>query len=131
MKAKKGAETGTVPTRGEMEVLQVLWQHGPTTVRFVHETLNAEREAVQYTSTLKLMQVMAEKGLLDRDESQMKHIYSARLVEGSTKKAMLDVFVDSIYNGSPSSLMLALLDGKADAGELAKIRELLKKMEGE
>ena len=131
MKGKKTGESGSVPTKGEMEVLQVLWQHGPSTVRFVHDTLNKDREAVQYTSTLKLMQVMAEKGLLDRDESQMKHIYSARLAEGSTKKAMLDVFVDAIYNGSPSSLMLALLDGDTSGDELAKIKELLKKMEGE
>ena len=131
MKGKRTGEPGSVPTKGEMEVLQVLWQHGPSTVRFVHDTLNKDREAVQYTSTLKLMQVMAEKGLLDRDESRMKHIYSARLAEGSTKKAMLDVFVDAIYNGSPSSLMLALLDGDTSGDELAKIKELLKKMEGE
>jgi predicted transcriptional regulator len=131
MKGKSTGAPAVVPTKGEMEVLQVLWQHGPSTVRFVHETLNADRKAVQYTSTLKLMQVMSEKGLLDRDESQMKHIYSARLAEGKTKKAMLDQFVDAIYNGSPSSLMLALLDTKTTDAELQKIKELLKKMEGE
>jgi predicted transcriptional regulator len=76
------------------------------------------------------MQVMAEKGLLDRDESQMKHVYSARVAEEKTKKAMLDLFVDSIYNGSASSLMLALLDNKTSDEELRKIKELLKKMEG-
>lgn len=126
MKEKRGGDAGSVPTKGEMEVLQVLWQHGPSTVRFVHDTLNAGRDAVQYTSTLKLMQVMTEKGLLERDESQMKHIYTARLAEGVTKKAMLDVFVDSIYNGSPSSLMLALLESDTSGEELAKIKELLK-----
>jgi predicted transcriptional regulator len=131
MKGRSTPDHGAVPTKGEMDVLQVLWQHGPSTVRFVHETLNADRKAVQYTSTLKLMQVMAEKGLLDRDESQMKHIYSARLAEGKTKKAMLDQFVDSIYNGSASSLMLALLDTKTSDMELQKIKELLRKMEGE
>ena len=131
MKEKSTGDPGSVPTKGEMEVLQVLWKHGPSTVRFVHETLNSEKKAVQYTSTLKLMQVMTEKGMLDRDESQMKHVYSARLAEGKTKKAMLDLFVDSIYNGSPSSLMLALLDKETSDEELNKIKELLKKMEGE
>jgi predicted transcriptional regulator len=131
MKGKSTGEPGAVPTKGEMEILQVLWQHGPSTVRFVHDTLNADRKAVQYTSTLKLMQVMAEKGLLDRDESQMKHVYHARLAEGKTKKAMLEQFVDTIYNGSPSNLMLALLDTKTSDAELDKIKELLKKMEGE
>jgi predicted transcriptional regulator len=129
MKGKQQGETGAVPTKGEMEVLQVLWQHGPSTVRFVHDTLNTAEKTVQYTSTLKLMQVMAEKGLLDRDESQMKHVYSARLAEGKTKKALLDRFVDSIYGGSPSSLMLALLDKETPGEELEKIKELLKKME--
>src|SRR5687767_13715344 len=106
MNAGNTEERSPVPAKGEMDVLQVLWQHGPSTVRFVHETLNAEKKAVQYTSTLKLMQVMTEKGLLDRDASQMKHVYRPLLAEGKTKKAMLDVFVDSIYGGSPSSLML-------------------------
>jgi predicted transcriptional regulator len=131
MKAEPPKEPKPVPTKGEMDVLQVLWQHGPSTVRFVHETLNAEKKAVQYTSTLKLMQVMTEKGLVDRDESQMKHVYRPLLSEGKTKKAMLDVFVDSIYGGSPSSLMLALLDKETSADELKKIKELLKKMEDE
>jgi predicted transcriptional regulator len=130
MKGKSSGEPNVVPTKGEMEVLQVLWQYGPSTVRFVHDTLNTEKKSVQYTSTLKLMQVMAEKGLLDRDESQMKHIYSARVAEEKTKKAMLDLFVDSIYNGSASSLMLALLDNKTSDEELRTIKELLKKMEG-
>ncbi|RYY18221.1 MAG: hypothetical protein EOO04_24455 [Chitinophagaceae bacterium] len=62
-----------VPTKTELEVLQVLWSHGPSTVRFVHDLLNTRKDAVQYTSTLKLMQVMVEKGMLDRDESNMKH----------------------------------------------------------
>src|SRR3954469_21387419 len=94
------------PTKGEMEVLQILWQHGPSTVRFVNDTLNEQKEAVQYTSTLKLMQVMTEKGMLERDETNMKHIYSPVLEEEKTKKTMLGRFVDSIYNGSATNLML-------------------------
>jgi BlaI family transcriptional regulator, penicillinase repressor len=128
MKGKNPNPT-PVPSKGEMEILQVLWQHGPSTVRFVHETLNADKSTL-YTSTLKVMQVMAEKGLVDRDESQMKHVYSAALAEDSTKKTMLNQFVESIYNGSPSSLMMALLDNKTPDEEVKKIRELLKNFEG-
>jgi len=131
MKGKVNSVKEIVPTKGEMEVLKILWQHGPSTVRFVHESLNEQKEAVQYTSTLKLMQVMTEKGLLERDETNMKHVYSAALEEEKTKKAMLERFVTSIYNGSPSSLMLALLDDKTSKEELQKIKELLNQMENE
>ena len=87
MKARKDMQTKeTVPTRSEMDVLQILWQHGPSTVRFVHDTLNEQKEAVQYTSTLKLMQLMAEKGMLTRDESNMKHIYSPALEEKKNQR---------------------------------------------
>jgi len=131
MKEKTSNTKEFVPTKGEMEVLQVLWQKGPSTVRFVHDTLNEQKEAVQYTSTLKLMQVMAEKGMLERDETNMKHIYSAIPEEEKTKKAMLGRFVDSIYNGSASSLMLALLDDKTSKEEMQKIKTLLNQMESE
>jgi predicted transcriptional regulator len=113
-----------------MDVLQVLWQHGPSTVRFVHDKLNEQKQAVIYTSTLKLMQVMKEKGMLDRDETNMKHIYSANLVEEKIKGNMLGRFVDSMYNGSPSSLMVALLgNDKTSAEELKKIKDLLDNMD--
>lgn len=131
MKAGKPENSrGGVPTKSEMDVLQILWQHGPSTVRFVHDMLNEQKEAVQYTSTLKLMQVMAEKGMLTRDETNMKHIYSAALEEGTTKGTMLTRFVDSMYNGSVSSLMVALLDNdKTSQKELKVIREMLKKLD--
>jgi BlaI family penicillinase repressor len=119
-----------VPTKTEMDVLQILWQYGPSTVRFVHDKLNEQKEAVIYTSTLKLMQVMKEKGMLSRDETNMKHVYSAAVAEGKVKGNLLGRFVDSMYNGSPSSLMLALLDnGKTSPDELQKMKELLNKME--
>ena len=119
----------TVPTKSEMEVLQILWQHGPSTVRFVHDTLNEQKEAVQYTSTLKLMQVMTEKGMLERDETNMKHIYRPALEEGKTKGVMLDRFVESMYNGSVSNMMLALLGtDKTSKEELEKVKALLDKM---
>ncbi len=70
---KKDNQPDQVPTKTEMDVLQVLWANGPSTVRVVHDILNTQKKAVQYTSTLKLMQVMVEKGMLARDESSMKH----------------------------------------------------------
>lgn len=127
---KKDITADLTPTKTEMDVLQVLWQHGPSTVRFVHDKLNEQKEAVIYTSTLKLMQVMKEKGMLNRDETNMKHIYSAAVEENRVKGNMLGRFVDSMYNGSPSDLMVALLgNDKTSAEELRKIKELLKKMD--
>ncbi len=92
---KQGAAGEPVPTKSELEVLQILWANGPSTVRFVHDSLNKQKAAVQYTSTLKLMQVMTEKGMLTRDESNMKHIYSAALEQEKTKGTMLIRFHDS------------------------------------
>ncbi len=131
MKARKDMQTKeVVPTRSEMDVLQILWQHGPSTVRFVHDTLNEQKEAVQYTSTLKLMQVMAEKGMLTRDESNMKHIYSAALEEKKTKGTILTKFVDSMYEGSVSNLMVALMgNDKTSKKELEVLKEMLKKLD--
>lgn len=130
MKLYKTEDKETIPTKTEMDVLQILWQNGPSTVRFVHDKLNEQKKAVIYTSTLKLMQVMKEKGMLERDETNMKHIYTAILKEDKVKGNLLDRFVDSMYNGSASSLMVALLDnGKTSAGELQKMKELLNKME--
>ncbi|PWU01250.1 MAG: transcriptional regulator [Bacteroidetes bacterium] len=124
---KKHLSNDVAPTKSELEVLKILWENGPSTVRFVHDTLNEKKEAVQYTSTLKLMQVMAEKGMLTRDESSMKHIYSAALEEDRTKGYMLEKFVDSMYNGSVSNMVLALLgNDKTSKKELDKVKELLK-----
>jgi BlaI family transcriptional regulator, penicillinase repressor len=127
MKARKNKNNGNIePTKSELEILQVLWQHGPGTVRFVNDRLNEDRREVQYASTLKLMQLMAEKGLLIRDESQVKHIYSAASEEYKTKSLLIDRFVDSLFNGSASSLMLHLLGNKkASQKELDELRKLL------
>jgi predicted transcriptional regulator len=127
---KKDTNSEMVPTKTEMDVLQVLWQYGPSTVRFVHDKLNEQKQAVIYTSTLKLMQVMKEKGMLGRDQSSMKHVYSAILQEEKVKGNLLGRFVDSMYNGSPSNLMMALLgNDKTSAEELEKIKELLKQVD--
>jgi len=118
------------PTKSELEILQVLWKHGPSTVRFVNDTLNEMKRAVQYTSTLKLMQIMAEKKMLVRDESSMKHIYSPAVEEQKTKSFLLEKFVDSMYNGSASSLMLQLLGNKKTSKkEIDAIREIIRKMD--
>jgi BlaI family transcriptional regulator, penicillinase repressor len=131
MKSKKPADQApTEPTKSELEILKVLWQHGPSTVRFVNDKLNKVTREVQYTSTLKLMQIMVEKGLLNRDESQMKHIYSASVEETRTKSVLLDRFVDSLFNGSAASLMLQLLGNKKTSKkELDAIRELINQMD--
>jgi BlaI family transcriptional regulator, penicillinase repressor len=130
MKSKKKEEPTTEPTKSELEILQVLWKHGPSTVRFVNDQLNEQKREVQYTSTLKLMQIMVEKALLDRDESQMKHVYRASLEEGTAKSALLERFVNTLYEGSASSLMMHLIGHrKTSKKELEQIKELLKKMD--
>jgi BlaI family transcriptional regulator, penicillinase repressor len=129
---KKDNNKKVEPTKSELEILQVLWKHGPATVRFVNDKLNESKRAVQYTSTLKLMQIMTEKGILKRDESSMKHIYSPAMEEQKTKSFLLERFVDSMYNGSASSLMMQLLGNKKTSKkELQAIKDLLKKMDKE
>ena len=120
------------PTRSELEILQVLWKHGPSTVRQVNDTLNEQKRAVQYTSTLKLMQIMVEKNILKRDESAMKHVYSAVVEEKTFKGFMLERFVDSLYEGSASSLMMQLLGNKKPSKEeLSEIRKMLDQLDKE
>jgi BlaI family transcriptional regulator, penicillinase repressor len=128
--SKKENSNSQEPTRSELEILQVLWENGPSTVRFVNDQLNEQKREVQYTSTLKLMQIMVEKGLLIRDERQMKHVYSAAAEENKTKTLLLDRFVDTLYNGSASSLMMQLLGNKKTSKkEIEEIKELLRKMD--
>ena|SRR5687767_3468176 len=129
MKATK-KDNGPEPTRSELEILQVVWKHGPSTVRFVNDQLNEMKREVQYTSTLKLMQIMVEKGLLNRDERQMKHIYSAAAEESKTKGFLLERFVDTMYDGSASSLLMQLLGNKKTTQEeLDEIKKLIKKFD--
>jgi predicted transcriptional regulator len=130
MKAGKKNTPLLEPTRSELEILQVLWQYGPSTVRFVNDKLNEEKREVQYTSTLKLMQIMAEKGLLVRDESQMKHVYSPATEESKTKSFLLGKFLDTMYNGSVSNLVMQLFGNKKPTKEeMAAIKDMIKKMD--
>lgn len=117
------------PTKAELEILQVLWEIGPSTVRVVNDELSKLKE-VNYTTTLKLMQIMAEKGILTRDQTQMKHIYSVAEEEEKTKGHLLEKFVDSMYKGSSSKLVMQLLGNKnTSKEELEEIKALLKKLE--
>jgi BlaI family transcriptional regulator, penicillinase repressor len=118
------------PTRAQLEILQVLWKHGPSTVRFVNDQLNRQKQALSYTSTLKLMQIMHEKDLLRRDESSMTHIYSANLEEQKTKGVVLKKFVDAMYNGSVKSMMLELLGNeKTTNKDWDTIKQLLNNLD--
>jgi BlaI family penicillinase repressor len=118
------------PTKSELEILQILWEFGPSTARFVNDHLNQHTRKVIYMSTLKLMQIMVEKGLLKKDESQMKHIYWAAVEEAKTKGYLLDRVVDTLFNGSAGNLMMQLLGNKKiSPQEIETFRELLKKID--
>ncbi|PUZ22925.1 transcriptional regulator [Chitinophaga parva] len=126
---KNKDEKNVEPTRSELEILQVLWAHGPSTVRFVNDELCKQKD-VNYTTTLKLMQIMADKGILTRDESRMKHVYSVAEDEQATKAHLLEKFVDALYKGSASKLVLQLLGNrKTSAEELRAIKEMLNKLD--
>jgi BlaI family penicillinase repressor len=120
------------PTRAQLEILQVLWKYGPSTVRFVNDQLNRQKESLSYTSTLKLMQIMHEKGMVRRDESSMTHIYSAVLEEQKTRGVVLKKFVDTMYAGNVKNLMLELLGNeKTTHKDWDTIKDLLNKLDDE
>src|SRR6202000_1886481 len=112
MKSKKDKIVSSEPTKSELEILQVLWQYGPSTVRFVNDQLNEQKREVNYMSTQKLMLIMLDKGFVTKDASQMTHVYEAAVDESKTKGYMLDRVVDNLFNGSASSLMMQLLGNK-------------------
>lgn len=118
------------PTESELEILKVLWSEGPSTVRDVNNALNAIRE-IGYTTTLKIMQIMTQKGSVKRDESSRTHVYSAAVKEAEIKDAMIDRLMDTAFSGSASQLVMqALGRGKTSPQELEKIKALIEKMEG-
>jgi BlaI family transcriptional regulator, penicillinase repressor len=117
------------PTESELEILQVLWASGPSSVRFVNEELNRKRE-VGYTTTLKLMQIMAEKGLVSRNTDQRSHIYEAAAAEQETQKRLVDELMDAAFRGSAMKLaMQALGNASASKEELEEIKALIHKLE--
>ena len=117
------------PTESELEILRVLWEKGPSTVREVHEILGQSKDA-GYTTTLKLMQIMHEKGLLERDTSNKTHVYSAAVSQENTQRQLLDKMIDTVFNGSASQLVLqALGNHKSSKEELEKIKQYLDEIE--
>jgi predicted transcriptional regulator len=113
------------PTESELEILQILWTRGLATVREVHEEL-AKFKDVGYTTTLKLMQIMHEKGLVKRDQSMRTHVYQPSVNKEKTQKHMLTKMIDSLFGGSSTQLVLqALGEQKASEEELKQIQTLL------
>ena len=118
-----------LPTDAELEILAVLWERGPSTVREVQEALNA-RKAVGYTTALKLLQIMFEKGFVDRDESARTHVYAAALEREPTQSALVRDLAERAFGGSASALVLGALSAQpASRAELAEIRRLLDELE--
>jgi len=119
------------PTDAELAILRVLWERGPSTVRDVHDELNLHA-ATGYTTVLKLLQIMTEKGLVVRDETERAHIYEARHSEQKTQRQLLSDLMDRAFGGSSAKLVLQALSGrKANSDELNAIRHLLDRLEGE
>jgi predicted transcriptional regulator len=119
------------PTDAELEILTVLWSRGATTVREVHEAIS-ERKPTQYTTVLKTLQIMAEKGLVRRDEKQRAHIYEAARPREWTQQQLAGDLLQRAFNGSAGSLMVgALSSRKASKAELAELRRLLDEYEKE
>lgn len=119
------------PTDAELAILRVLWERGPSTVRDVHDELN-RHTATGYTTVLKLLQIMTEKGLVVRDETQRAHIYESRYSEQKTQRQLLSDLVDRAFGGSSAKLVMQALSGrKTNPDELTAIRTLLDRLEGE
>lgn len=113
------------PTESELQILEVLWSRGPSTVREVFEVIG-ETRGVGYTTVLKLMQIMAEKGLVSRDEKRRTHVYKARLSQKRTQKRLVGELIDKAFGGSAAGLIgQALVSGRPSDDELAEIQKLI------
>jgi predicted transcriptional regulator len=119
------------PTDRELTILRILWENGPSTVRQVNEAMN-EDGSTGYTTTLKLMQIMVEKRLVLRDDSQFKHVYRPALTEEKAQKQLVGDLLDRAFSGSAEKLVMRALSAKkVSAKELASIRKMLDEFEGE
>ncbi len=119
------------PTESELEILQVLWNEKAATVRQVHEELSKTKDS-GYTTTLKLMQIMHEKGLVTRNDSSKTHIYHPVITKEGTQKQLLNKMINTLFSGSSASLVLQALGGhNASEEELDKIQELITKLKKE
>jgi predicted transcriptional regulator len=118
------------PTDAELAILRILWDRGASTVRQVHETLSRERPSA-YTTALKMLQIMTEKGLVRRDDRDRTHIYQSKLTEEQTQRQLVRDLVDRAFGGSASKLVLqALTTKRATPDELVEIRKLIETREG-
>ncbi len=116
------------PTESELDILRVLWDKGFATVREVHEVLSLHKDS-GYTTTLKLMQIMFEKGLVKRDDSSKTHIYKANISKESTQSQFLNKMIDTLFSGSSSQLVMqALGNSKHSKSELEEIQQLLNQL---
>jgi BlaI family penicillinase repressor len=131
MSPRRSSETPW-PTAAELEILRVLWERGPVTVRDVHEALYGDA-GIGYTTALKLLQIMHAKGLVDRDDSQRAHVYRAAINRQRTQKRYVADMARRLFNGSTSQMVLHALGNhpSASRAELEEIRELLNKIEAE
>lgn len=122
--------TSVQPTQVEMQILRILWELGPSPVREIHKRLEAAK-GTNYSTTVKMLAVMLQKGLVKRDEDAQPHVYRPVLTRAKTGKRMLDDLIEKVYNGSAMSLVLqALSSGKATKEEVDEVRRLLDQMEG-
>jgi len=113
------------PTDSELEILNILWEKGPSTVRDIHEELEKNKDA-GYTTTLKLMQIMHEKGLLKRDATNKSHVYTANVSQEKTQGQLVKRMIDNVFNGSASQLVMqALGNNKTNTKELEEIKKYL------
>jgi predicted transcriptional regulator len=114
------------PTDAELAILRVLWERGPSTVRQVHDALASARDT-GYTTSLKLMQIMAEKGLVTRDASSRTHVYAAKLTRGETQRQLVSDLVDRAFGGSAAALVMQALNAQTTTPEeIAEIRQLIR-----
>ena len=115
------------PTDAELEILRILWKCGPSTVRQVHQTILAKKQT-SYNTPLKMLQIMHEKGIVKRDESQRPQIYRASLPESLMQQRLMSDFLQRAFGGSARKLLAALTAAKIPAKELVQIRKLLDKL---
>ena len=121
----------TKPTNAELEILQLLWEQGPSTVRAVNDILNKEKP-VGYTTTLKIMQIMHEKDLVQRTKSGKTHIYKARITRADAQRQMIDRMLDTVFQGSAMKLVLQALGNRpTSTEELDEIRAFLDDLEAQ
>jgi BlaI family transcriptional regulator, penicillinase repressor len=122
-------ETFQKPTESELEILKILWQMGRATVKQVNEEINQTKET-GYTTTLKIMQIMFEKGLVSRNTDGKQHVFEAIVGEEETQKSLLNRFIDSTFQGNAMSLVMqALGNHHASEEELSELKKLIQQLE--